>query len=83
MLRHPLQEVDHGAARGLAFDVLKGCTESESLGSRQESSHVCPTLITLIVLGRAVTEEVGYGDSQRCCQLFKSARAHAVGGNCS
>jgi hypothetical protein len=34
MLRHPLQEVDHGAAHGLAFDVLKGRTESKSLGSR-------------------------------------------------
>jgi hypothetical protein len=35
MLRpHPLQEVDHGAAHGLAFDVLKGFKESESLGSR-------------------------------------------------
>ena len=35
MLRpHPLQEVDHGAAHSLAFDMLKGFKESESLGSR-------------------------------------------------
>ena len=34
---HPLQEANHGAAHGLAFDVLKGFKESESLGSRYES----------------------------------------------
>jgi hypothetical protein len=76
--RHPLQEVDHGAAHGLAFDVLKRCTESESLGSRQESNQIHLRAMTLSVVGRVVIEEVGYGHSQCCCQPFHGARAYAI-----
>jgi hypothetical protein len=79
MLRpHPLQEVDHGAARGLAFDVLKGLAESESLGGRQESRQIHLRAMALTVVGRVAIEEVGYGHSQRSCEPFHGARAYAV-----
>ena len=73
-----LQEIDHRASHGFAVDVLKGCTKSEALGSRQKSRQVHPRAITLTVFRRVASEEVGYGHSQRRCQLFKDVWANTV-----
>ena len=56
-----LQEIDQGAAHAFAFDVMKGCTKSEALGSRQESSQVHPRGNTLTIPRRVAIEEIGYG----------------------
>jgi hypothetical protein len=79
MLRpHTLQEADHGTTHGLAFDVLKGFTKSETFGSRQESRQIDLRAMTLTIVGRVAVKEVGYGHSQRSCQPFHGARAYAV-----
>jgi hypothetical protein len=62
-----LQEIEYGAAHGFALDVLKGCTKSEALGSRQESSQIHSRALTLTILRRLAIEEVGYRHSQRRC----------------